>query len=66
MRFASLVLAGVYPIITTLLYVVLPLTDGWATWQRTLVIAPIMVGIMVFGLIPTLQSRFRRFLNVPS
>ena len=31
---------GVYPLITALLYLVLPLTDGWTIWQRTLVIAP--------------------------
>lgn len=62
-RFAALVLLGVYPIITLILYVVLPLTDGWATWQRTLVIAPMMVGIMVWGLIPTIQQRFAGWIN---
>ncbi|HTV67258.1 MAG TPA: hypothetical protein VMF90_01865 [Rhizobiaceae bacterium] len=62
-RFALLVLAGVYPIITVLLYVVLPLTQGWAIWQVTAVVAPIMVVTMVWGLIPTLQTRFRSFLN---
>ncbi|MBH0237346.1 hypothetical protein [Methylobrevis albus] len=62
-RFAALVLVGVYPIITLILYVILPLTDGWATWQRTLLIAPIMVGIMVWGLIPTIQQRFAGWIN---
>lgn len=62
-RFAMLVLLGVYPIITTLLYVVLPLTEGWTIWQRTLVIAPMMVVMMVWGLIPQVQTRFRGFLN---
>ena len=38
-RFAFLVLVGVYPLITALLYAVLPLTDGWPLWQRTLLIA---------------------------
>jgi antibiotic biosynthesis monooxygenase (ABM) superfamily enzyme len=65
-RFALLVLVGVYPIITALLYVVLPLTDGWTTWQRTLVIAPLMVMLMVWGLIPSIQSHFRGFLNPPA
>ena len=62
-RFALLVLAGVYPLITALLYIVLPLTEGWSIWQRTLVIAPIMVATMIWGLIPTVQKRFRGFLN---
>ena len=62
-RFALLVLAGVYPLITVLLYLVLPLLDGWPIWQETLVIAPIMVTIMVWGLIPTVQRRFHGFLN---
>jgi antibiotic biosynthesis monooxygenase (ABM) superfamily enzyme len=62
-RFALLVLAGVYPLITMLLYLILPLLDGWPIWQETLVIAPIMVTIMVWGLIPTVQRRFHGFLN---
>jgi antibiotic biosynthesis monooxygenase (ABM) superfamily enzyme len=62
-RFALLVLAGVYPLITALLYLVLPLLDGWSIWQETLVIAPIMVTIMVWGLIPAVQRVFSGFLN---
>ena len=62
-RFALLVLAGVYPLITLLLYAILPLTEGWAIWQRTLVVAPIMVAMMVFGLIPAIHGNFRKFLN---
>ncbi len=64
-RFAAAVLAAVYPVITGLLYLILPLTDGWATWERTIVIAPIMVTIMVFGLIPAIQRRLAFWLNVP-
>ena len=62
-RFALMVLIGVYPLITALLYLVMPLTEGWSIWQRTLVIAPIMVGLMIWGLIPSVQHLFRRFLN---
>ena len=62
-RFALLVLLGVYPLITMLLYVILPLTETWPIWQRTLVIAPIMVSIMVGGLIPGVQRFFRGFIN---
>jgi antibiotic biosynthesis monooxygenase (ABM) superfamily enzyme len=62
-RFALLVLLGVYPLITALLYLVLPLTEGWTIWQRTLIITPMMVVLMIWGLIPILQKRFSRFLN---
>ena len=62
-RFALLVMVGVYPIITVLLYLIFPLTDGWTIWQRTLVIAPVMVAIMIWGLIPGVQRLFRSFLN---
>ncbi|PWK63295.1 hypothetical protein [Aminobacter sp. AP02] len=62
-RFALMVLLGVYPLITALLYVIMPLTDGWSIWQRTLLIAPLMVTAMIWGLIPAVQRMFRGFLN---
>lgn len=62
-RFAALVLAGVYPLITALLYLLLPILQGWAIWQETLLIAPLMVAMMVWGVIPTIQTRFRAFIN---
>lgn len=58
-------LLGVYPIITVLLYIVLPLTAGWPIWQTTLIVAPLMVAIMVFWMIPTIQKRFGRFIMRP-
>ncbi|MER8791048.1 hypothetical protein NKH71_24810 [Mesorhizobium sp. M0983] len=63
MRFALLVLLGVYPLITAILYMVFPLTKEWQIWQRTLVIAPLMVSIMIWGLIPGVQRAFRGFIN---
>lgn len=62
-RFAMLVALGAYPLITALLYIVFPLTDGWTIWQRTLVIVPLMVTAMIWGLIPGVQKLFRGFLN---
>ena len=62
-RFAFLVMLGVYPLITALLYLVFPLTDGWTIWQRTLVIVPAMVAAMIWGLIPGVHRLFRGFLN---
>ncbi|ESX68140.1 hypothetical protein NKJ87_24790 [Mesorhizobium sp. M0027] len=63
LRFALLVLLGVYPLITAILYMVFPLTKEWQSWQRTLVIAPLMVSIMIWGLIPGVQRAFRGFIN---
>lgn len=65
LRFATVVLLGVYPIVTGLLYALAPLTAGWPLWQRTLILAPTMVAIMVWGLIPTIQSRLAGWLQVP-
>jgi antibiotic biosynthesis monooxygenase (ABM) superfamily enzyme len=62
-RFAALVGLGVYPLITALLYIIFPLTEGWETWQRTLVIVPLMVVAMTWGLIPGVHSLFGRFIN---
>ena len=62
-RFAILVLIGVYPVITAILNVIFPLTVGWTIWQRTLLIAPLMVAIMIWGVIPVVQMQFRGFIN---
>lgn len=61
LRLAGLTLIAVYPFITALLLVVFPLTDGWPLWGRTLVVAPVMVAAMMFGIMPFLQRRFGRF-----
>jgi EmrB/QacA subfamily drug resistance transporter len=62
-RFALLVLLGAYPVITALLYLLFPLTGGWTLWQRTLLIAPMMVAGMIWGVIPAVQTLFRGFIN---
>ena len=61
-RFAVLVLLGVYPLVTGISYAIAPFTAGWEIWQRGLLIAPIMVPVMVYGLIPFIQTRFRGWL----
>ena len=61
LRLAGLTLIVVYPFITALLLVVFPLTEGWPLWGRTLVVAPVMVVAMMFGIMPFLQKRFGRF-----
>jgi antibiotic biosynthesis monooxygenase (ABM) superfamily enzyme len=61
-HFALALLVPVYPLITAILYVVLPLTEGWTIWQRTALIAPIMVFAMVFVVTPFVQKRFANFI----
>jgi antibiotic biosynthesis monooxygenase (ABM) superfamily enzyme len=60
---ALLVSLGAYPLITGLIYAIFPLTEGWMLWQRTLVIVPIMVSAMIWGLIPAVHRHFRGFIN---
>jgi len=62
LRLALLMVLGVYPIITLYLYALFPLTDGWQLWQRTLVLVPLMVLSIVFGLMPFVQKHFGAFI----
>jgi antibiotic biosynthesis monooxygenase (ABM) superfamily enzyme len=61
-RLATLVLIGVYPLITAIIYAVAPFTEGWAIWERNLIVAPLMVVAMIYLVIPTIQKRFGKFI----
>ena len=54
-RFTVVLAIVVYPLITAILYAVAPFTEGWSIWQRTLVVAPVMVITMVWGVIPAVH-----------
>ena len=62
LHLALAMLLPVYPLITTILYIVLPLTEDWTIWQRTAVIAPVMVFSIVFVVSPFVQKRFANFI----
>ncbi|MAA98493.1 MAG: hypothetical protein CMN87_15095 [Stappia sp.] len=62
-RFALLVFAGVYPLVTLLLYMIQPITTGWDVWQRTLILVPVVVLAMIWGIIPFLYRRFFAFMH---
>lgn len=62
LRFAFLVFLGVYPVVTLLIYLIGTLTPDWAVWQRTLVLVPIVVSLMVYLIIPFIQTRLRRWI----
>ncbi|SSC70596.1 unnamed protein product [Ciceribacter sp. T2.26MG-112.2] len=62
LRLSILMLAAVYPFVTAILYVLMPLTDGWPLWERTAILAPVMVFSIVYGIAPTIQRRFAWFI----
>ncbi|AJE45618.1 hypothetical protein [Celeribacter indicus] len=62
LRFALFVFAGVYPLVTFLIYVLAPFTSGWAIWQRNLIMVPLIVLVMNFAIIPFIHTRCRRWI----
>lgn len=61
-RFAVFVFLFVYPLVTAGLSIILPLTPGWPIPARTLVLVPVVVVAMVWGIIPFIQTRLRPWL----
>lgn len=57
-RFCALLIVAVYPLITTLLYILTPLTAGWAVWQRTIIITPVMCILIIFAVSPSINHHF--------
>lgn len=63
LRFVALLMLAVYPLVTTILLVVMPLTEGWPLWGRTLIVTPLMVVAMVYIVIPSIHRHFGGFLR---
>lgn len=61
-RLAMLMLLVIYPFVTGILYVLMPLTEGWPIWARTALLAPIMVISIVYGIAPAIQKHFAWFI----
>lgn len=61
-RLALLMLAAIYPFVTAILYILMPLTENWPLWARTAVLAPVMVFSIVYGIAPIIQQRFAWFI----
>ena len=61
-RQAVLTALAVYPFITVYIMLIFPLTAGWAIWQRTALLVPIMVLTIVYLIAPQLQKRFGGFI----
>lgn len=62
-RQAVLTALAVYPFITFYIWVLFPLTEGWAIWQRTALLVPIMVATIVWLIAPQLQRHFGWFIT---
>lgn len=61
LRLSLVMLAVVYPFVTSILYILMPLTEGWPLWERTLLLAPIMVFSIVYFIAPTIQRHLGWF-----
>ncbi|MBC9247831.1 hypothetical protein H4P12_14210 [Paracoccus sp. 11-3] len=61
-RFALLIFLFVYPLVTIGLLILMPLTQGWPLPLRTLILVPVIVASMVWGVIPLIQTRLRHLL----
>ncbi len=53
---------AVYRLGTALIYIIFLLAEGWEAWQRSLLLAPLMVVSLAYVVIPTIQARFGRFI----
>ena len=61
-RQALLTALAVYPFITVYIMLLFPLTEGWAIWQRTALLVPIMVLTIVYLIAPNLQKHLGWFI----
>ena len=61
-RMALLMTLAVYPLVTLSSYALLPLTDGWTIWQRSLVLVPFLATTIVFLIVPFITRRFSAFI----
>jgi antibiotic biosynthesis monooxygenase (ABM) superfamily enzyme len=62
LRMSALVFCFIYPLVTGLLYLLLPLMRGAPLYQTTLIICPLVVLSMVFAIMPLITKRLRHLL----
>ena len=53
---------AVYPVVTSYLYILMPLTQGWEMWQRSLVLVPFMATTIVMLIVPFIGKHFGAFI----
>lgn len=62
LRMTLLMTLAVYPLVTLYLYILMPLTDGWTIWQRSLILVPMMSATIVLAVVPLITRRFGGFI----
>lgn len=62
-RLTIVMIGFVYPLVTSLLYGLGSVTDGWEIWHRTLILTPITVASIVFGISPFVARYFGWFVR---
>jgi len=62
LRMMLLMTLAVYPLVTLYLYILMPLTDGWTIWQRSLILVPMMTASIVLVVVPFITKRFGAFI----
>ncbi|HEY9213907.1 MAG TPA: hypothetical protein VIQ29_13795 [Ancylobacter sp.] len=63
-RFTIAAVLAAYPVVTALLYLILPLTPEWPLWQKSLLIVPVVVSTMIWLLIPRIHRHLKDWLHV--
>ncbi len=62
LRMTLVMTFAVYPVVTLYLYILMPLTDGWTIWQRSLVLVPMMAATIVLAVVPLVTRHFGAFI----
>lgn len=62
LRMAFVMTLAVYPVVTLYLYILMPLTQGWDIWQRSLVLVPFMATTIVMLIVPFIGKHFGGFI----
>jgi antibiotic biosynthesis monooxygenase (ABM) superfamily enzyme len=62
LRLTLMMTLAVYPVVTLYLYILMPLTDGWTIWQRSLILVPMMSATIVLVVVPFINRRFGAFI----
>lgn len=62
LRLTLLMTLAVYPVVTLYLYALMPLTQGWDIWQRSVILVPMMSATIVLVVVPFINKRFGAFI----
>ena len=62
LRLTLLMTLAVYPVVTLYLYALMPLTQGWDIWRRSVILVPMMSATIVLVVVPFINKRFGAFI----